>query len=498
MSEPAAVGIGVPTTHRLGQRALSLGAANAFEFALQFLLPVVLVRCLDSAAFGQYRLLWLVVGTMVALGSLDMPASLYYFLPRSSTDAKRLYVNQTLAFLAFAGLVAGWAVSSWNPWLPGKLRVLAAHEAVVPAFVLLWMVASLLDLLPAAEERVAWQAKAKVGLAALRALALTLAALLTRQLEPVLLVLLGIVALKLALLLVYVARHHGLRGPILRRRAFSDQLRYAAPLGAAGALYGLRVQADQWVAAALFPLGAFATFSVGALLAPLLTLFRQSVNYAFLPSMSRLQAAGDVRAMLELNSRANLMVGVLLFPLLAFAFVFAQELITIVYTPAYHDAAPVMRVYIVGLAALVLELASLTMLLRQVVFVMVLNGVVLIVSVVLDWYAAQHFGLAGAAAGSVTTIYIDRIITLRRIARCTGVSPARLQDWRGLVRLALFAALAAALAWAIVGRSLGADVPLIRVAAGGTVLGAVYGALVACFGPGREWLAALRARRRES
>ncbi|MGH8737623.1 MAG: hypothetical protein ACREVC_09730, partial [Burkholderiales bacterium] len=91
MSEPAALGAGVPTTRKLGQRALSLGAANAFEFALQFLLPVVLVRCLDTEAFGQYRLLWLVVATIVGLGALDMPASLYYFLPRSGTDAKRLY-----------------------------------------------------------------------------------------------------------------------------------------------------------------------------------------------------------------------------------------------------------------------------------------------------------------------------------------------------------------------------------------------------------------------
>ena len=66
--------------------------------------------------------------------------------------------------------------------------------------------------------------------------------------------------------------------------------------------------------------------------------------------MSRMQAAGDVRGMLELNSRANVMVGTLLYPLLAFAFAFADELVTLVYTAAYLEAAPVMRVYIVGMA----------------------------------------------------------------------------------------------------------------------------------------------------
>ena len=45
--------------------------------------------------------------------------------------------------------------------------------------------------------------------------------------------------------------------------------------------------------------------SVATVLAPLVQIFRQSVNNVFLPSMSRLQSEGDFKAMLKLNSRAN-------------------------------------------------------------------------------------------------------------------------------------------------------------------------------------------------
>src|SRR6267143_3107747 len=110
MSAGLEVRIDVPTMHRLGRRALSLGAANAFDYALQFLLPVVLVRCLDPSAFGQYRLLWLAVGTVMAIVTMAVPGSLYYFLPRSEGATKRLYINQALLFLAAAGLIEGWAV----------------------------------------------------------------------------------------------------------------------------------------------------------------------------------------------------------------------------------------------------------------------------------------------------------------------------------------------------------------------------------------------------
>src|SRR6267378_4184537 len=163
------------------------------------------------------------------------PSRRWTCLPRSDGAAKRLYINQTLVFLAFTGLVSAWAISAWNPWLPEKMRGLAEHDAIVPAFVLLWVIAALLDLLPTIEERVMWQAKVTVGLAASRALALSLAAILTRELGPVLWTLLAFVAFKVALLLAYVASHHGLRGPVVRRGVFADQLRYAAPLGAAGA-----------------------------------------------------------------------------------------------------------------------------------------------------------------------------------------------------------------------------------------------------------------------
>src|SRR5437762_4026465 len=109
----AAAALAVP--YRLGHRAISLGAANAIDYAIQFLLPVVLVRYLTPEAFGSYRLLWLVAGTVMAVVTQAMAGGLYYFLPRSGDEEKRLYINQALLYLSAAGLIAACAVSGWNP-----------------------------------------------------------------------------------------------------------------------------------------------------------------------------------------------------------------------------------------------------------------------------------------------------------------------------------------------------------------------------------------------
>jgi O-antigen/teichoic acid export membrane protein len=461
----------------LKRRALSLGAVKAFDHGLQFLLPLVLVRCLDAATFGEYRLLWLAVGTLMAFATLNMAGTLYFFVPPSEPRRKRLYVHQTMLFLAGAGLVCGVALSAWNPWLPRVLEPLERHGALVPAFIALWVGAILLDYLPTIDERIRLQAWATLSVALLRALLVGFGAWASGSMDVILWLLLATVAVKLAFLIAYVKRQHGLGRPWFERAAFSEQVRHSAPIGLSNAAYSLRGQGDQWVAASLFALTSFAAFSIAALVAQVVYVFRHSVLEAILPSMSRLQAAGDMRGMLEMNSRANVIVGMLLFPLLAFAFVFAGEIVTVLYTASYVEAVPAMRVYIVGMLAMVVEIGSLVLLLRQGPYALKVSALMLAFSVGVSFTAAQQLGLAGAAAGSVIAIYLDRVLMLMRISRLAGVTLRRLQDWPSLFWALVSAAVSGAAAWAFVEHLVVASGALARAAIGGSVLITLYAIL---------------------
>jgi O-antigen/teichoic acid export membrane protein len=417
---------------RLTRRALSIGVIKASDKATKFLLPVVLVRCLDTATFGEYRLLWLVVGTVMTVATLNMAGGLNYFLPRSDPPRRRLYVHHTMLFLAASGLLFAALVGPWNAFLPESVAPLGKYGALVPTFVGLWVAAVLLDHLPTIDERVRWQAYATVGTSLLRVALVAAAAWASASLAVIIGLLIAVVLVKLALLAAYVQRYHGLGRPWFDRRAFAEQFRHIAPFGVAGGLYGLRGQADQWVAAAMFPLHSFAAFSIAAVLNPIIVVFRRSVVEAFLPNMSRLEAAGDIVGMMRLNSRGNVLVGTLLYPLLAFVFAFAEELVTVVFTAAYVEAAPVMRVYLVGMAVLVLEMGSVLLLLRQGRVALGVNAAALAVSVSVSWAAAASLGLAGAAMGSVIAVCLDRTLMLRRISAWVGIPLPRLQNWRGL------------------------------------------------------------------
>ena len=433
------------TFRRLTRRALSLGAIKASDKATQLLLPVVLVRCLDAASFGEYRLLWLLVGTVMTLATLNLSSGLALFIPHAEPLRKRLYVHQTVLYLALSGLVVTALVGPWNPWMPPAMAPLQKHGALIPAFIGLWIVASMLDSLPTVDERIRWQAFATVGTSLLRTVLVGIGAWASGDIAVVFWLLLAVVLLKLAMLALYVKRHHGFGAPWFDRRTFADQFRQIAPFGLASALYTLRSQADQWIAATLFALQSFAAFSVASVLNPLVMIFRRSVLEAFVPRMSRLQAAGDVRGMLELNSRGNVLVGALLYPVLAFVFAFAEEIVTLVYTAAYVEAAPVMRVYLTGISLMVVELSSVLLMLRQGSFALGINALALLVSIAGSWALAGAVGLAGAAGGSVLAIALDRFVSLRRISRQVGVPVRELQDWRGLAIALGYAVATAAL-----------------------------------------------------
>lgn len=463
---------------RLKRRALSLGMVKAFDNAMQFLLPLVLVRCLDEATFGEYRLVGLILGTVMTLAPLNMDSGLYFFLPRADPATRRIYIQQTLIFLAVMGLISAIAASPWSPFASDMLAPLAHHGPLVPALVALWVIGHMLDVLPTIDERIRWQAVASLSLGVLRFAVVAVGAWISQDIVVIVWLLFGVAVLKTCMLAAYIHHHHGLGGRWFDRKLFSDQSRHILPLGVASALFGLRAQADQWVAAALFAISSFSAFSIAAVISPVVNIFRQSVMESFLPSMSRLQASGDVRGMLSLNARGNLMVGTLLLPLLAFVFAFAEQIITVLYTPAYLEAAPVMRVYLIGLALAVVEVHSVVLILRQGVFAIAVNCAMLVVSVLASWIFANQLGLAGAAAGSVAAFWIDRALTLRRISRSAGVPFAKVQNWSGLVQALVFAVLVAGLARGLVRMGFATSPALLQLIIGGAVLAAGYGLLL--------------------
>lgn len=426
----------------LKRGAITLTAANMLDFSLQFLLPVALVRLLSASAFADYRLAWLAIGTAMAIAPFALPRSLFYFLPRSGPGERPAYVHQSLLALLVTGLCAGLLLAPWNGLLPDSLRAMSGAAWFMPVFLSLWVAASLADYLPNARGDVQAQARLVLALAVLR-VAMVAAAAMSGRVEIVFAALLAYAAIKLAVVLQQVWRYYGLKVFPLKRDTLRAQMAYVLPFGLASALFLLRGQADQWVAAALFPATVFAAFSIGAVIMPLVALVRNSVSHAIAPRLSALQSASDQAGMLRLNQRANLASALVLMPALALTAVLAVHIVTVVYTTQYLAAADVMRINCLALLGVAVEVSTLTVVLNQGRFLLRVDALLLVLGLAAGVAGATLWGLPGAALGNVLTLAAGNALSFWRVAHVTGVPVRRLQQWGVLLRI-LGATLAAA------------------------------------------------------
>lgn len=421
----------VPSASDLRRRssAVTLALAGGIDYGLQLIVPLFLVRYLDPAVFGQYRFLWLMAGTALAIAPAFMSQALFYFLPRAEPGNKGLLIGNVLVYLAAAACVVGAVTLGWNPLLP----VMADHlffqtHSLSTIFISLWVVASLLDVLPTAEGRTHWHSRAIILLAVCRTLLLAGVAVVTSEVLWVVSAMVAVVAVKIALLVYYL---HSRRQKISWQLAgIKMQLTYCLPFALGNTFFLLRIQADQWVVASMLEAAQYAAFSIAATVLPVATLIRQPVINAMMPDLNRAQARGDFTEVSQLIAKSNGAIALFLLPISGGLFAVTPELVDIVYTSRYCDAAPVMQVYLIGMMMAAFAVGHVLPALERGRFAAINSAVCLVLSVVLSIIGIHRFGMVGAALGSVLTLAISEFWSVQVVSRMLGIKIRELLAWQ--------------------------------------------------------------------
>lgn len=426
-------------TMALGKAVASMGAATAVDLFAQVAIPILLVRLLDATEFGLYRTLWLIAGTLPGVLALGVPQSLYYFLPRSARARSSVFVLQAALHMLAAGALAAIGAALFL-WLQGE-----GHPLGWPAivFVGLWVAASLLDYLYVAQQAIPIQARINLSFTSMRVISVLGAAYLWRSWEPVLVAHVAVVVLKAVVCAIAVRRYSGADARP-SRDAMREQYGYALPVGISGALYMLRVRLDQWLVASLFTAAQFGLYSIAAVFSPLQTLIRSTVNQVIQPELSRLQSQQDLMGMRELNRRTNLAVTLLLFPAIAFIAVWAEAILSVLFTDRYSGAAPFVRMYLLVMAIESLEIAIVLVSMGHGRLVMKIDALVLPLAVGSALLGSKLFGLVGAPAGAIVGAIFAQSALYLRFASLSGITVRDAQEWGAIARVFVASALAAA------------------------------------------------------
>ena len=471
--------------------AIILTGAAIVKSLVQLITPIALVRMLSQTEFGEFRVFWLIANTATLILPLGMARSLLYFMPKSTEEERGRYISQTsVFFLGIATGVAGFlAVGTY--WLAEPIVDLTEPEWVLVAFMFLWVASSPVRYVANADQNVVWQAWATIAIALLRGVVVVGTAVYFKDIQAVFLGLLAWCTVQFLILAYYVWSRHGRTMVWPSFSGLGQQVAFAAPFGLSQTLSGARRSVAQWIVVFLFSPAALAVFAIGSSFNAVLKLVRGSLGNVLLPKISKSHAAGDTERAVRLNNRGNVAISVLVTPILCWLWVYAEPVISLMYTNSYVAAVPVLRVYLVMMLVMSIELGSVLMVLKQGRFVLTVSMFVLVGASVLSYAGGQTLGLVGVALGSLIGEIVGRALNFVRVSRELGMSVRHLQDWSTLLRIfaAGFLAIAATQTWdSWIGLS---GIPALL--AGSVFFAACYAACAALLG--LSWLLPILAGR---
>lgn len=433
-----------PTTEGFTFRpALQLMGGRLVGFVATFFVPIVLVRVFAPEVFGTYKQLFLIYGTVFPLAQIGMAESLYYFLPTARRRAGRYLLNAAMA-LGSAGLVCFVALTLGRGWVATWMNNadLAGHLPLIGLYLLLMLVAAVLEIGLVARERYRTAAFTYAGSDLLRAALLLAPAVLFGSLRWLIYGAVAFAGLRLLGTLGYLGG--GFRDDLEpSRRLFKAQVAYAAPFQLAVVLEIVQANVHHFAVSSAFDVATYAIYAVGCLQIPLVDLAASSVCNVMMVKMREASRAGLRSRVLEIWHSATRKLALIFVPLTALLVLVARDFIVLLFTEEYAAAVPVFIVWALFILLSVLQTDSVLRVYAETRFLAVMNLARLIVVVASISLLMGWLGLPGAVLATVLATVVGKGMALARMGGLLEARIGELLPWRQLATVGAAAALAA-------------------------------------------------------
>jgi O-antigen/teichoic acid export membrane protein len=355
----------------------------------------------DYGTLRQIMLLAVLVPTSIALG---LPQSLSYFIPRAeSAKEKKQLALQILICLSILGAAA--------TILTYLLQEQISREFSNPILVPLAWIFSLyfLFIVPSKCAQSTLLAVGKINLVSGLDLVTELAnfsfvvvpLLLGYGLEAVLLCLLAFYGIKFAVMLGILLSLEGGFVKLWDWQIFKAQLQYSLPLWLSFVVTVGRSSVDKFLVVYLYRPEDFAIYSRGAFELPLVGMVPFALANLLGPKFAEAYGRGETASIISMWREAARKVAHVFFPLFVFCFIFAEPIITLLFTSQYRGSVEIFRIYLCLLPIRIVSYKTILIATGTTKPILAAAIIGFVASVVLGIGLEAALGLTGPAIGYV-------------------------------------------------------------------------------------------------
>lgn len=422
---------------RLTRKALALGVGRGASVAALFILNIALVRWWTQEEFGQFHQVRLVL-SLAALLDLGLPVGLLQATSGMEPD-RREEVFRRGVFLSLAvGILTGtgFLVASLLVGNPAIASALPLAGLIIGATI---PSAALESVLIVREQHI--RASVIGGLSAVGGLVLSVFVLFQ---HPTLAAVYGALALAALSRLAALWWKSGIRLPAARPAEGSIWSLVGTSLAvSANRLLGMASgSVDRVVIAMFFSAATLGWYVTGAWEVPFMSVFFGAVSSAILPEMSEHWAAGRRTDFLALWKGAATRAAWIVFPLWLWSWVWAPELLRVLFTVAYEDGLPVFRTYLLMLPLRVAIYSTLFIAMNETRLLLVGAALDLVLNLGLSVLLAPLVGPLGPAIAATAVTWVQAAFYLTVARQKVGVSFRAIMSWGDLARALVVATVA--------------------------------------------------------
>jgi O-antigen/teichoic acid export membrane protein len=401
--------------------------------------PVILVRLMPVAAFGQYREYLLYVSLLVAFATFSIYESQLYFIPAWRRFRSQV-INQTLLLVACSSALVVTFTIVLDLLLHGML--IGQFLWQMALYVLLYVNVDYFECAWVADQRsMPVFIYTSMRLLA-RMIVVIAAALLTRDLQVIIWALIGLEAIRLAGAIVAWRRAIDRGEPPAGDGLWREQLRFCVPSGIAVVLSmasrnvgGIAVV--KWLGSA-----SLAWYTIGLYGEPIIAAIRSSISTVLLPAMVDRNVGGATQDR-DIWKSATVINCMALFPLCVLLVRFAEYLILRVFGGNYAASIPVLQIFSL---VIVRECFDLTLPLRALgrTAPLVRSGVIgLVVNICCVVVLVPRMGIVGAVVAMVFAGLCEALYLALQVRQLPQQRSGGLVNWSSVGQVALAAILAA-------------------------------------------------------
>lgn len=416
---------------KLGEDVVRLTLSKVITLTITMVTTMLLSRFRSVEEYGTYSQLLLVINLFSSIFMLGLPNSVNYFLARSETaEEKKKFLSVYYSISTVLSIVMGLVLVLSVPLIESYF-----HNPLIKGFAYFLAVFPWTSVVSSSLENILIVYQKTRFLMIYRIVHSTI---LLATVAVVQIIGLGfreymvcflLVSVLFAISVYFIASN--LSGGIkflLDRDLIKSIFIFSIPLGLASIVGTLDIEVDKLLIGGLMDTKQLAIYTNASKELPL-TIIASSVTAVLLPKLVRLIKNGKIEEGIEIWNVATELSMIFIAVVVFGVFVYAREVIEILYSDKYIEGIGVFRIY------------SLVLLLRVTYFGMVLNAIgrtkeifrcsviALVLNAVLNPLFYYIIGMIGPAIATFVSIFVVQLVQLKMTAQNTGMPYKSVYPW---------------------------------------------------------------------